>query len=298
MTAVSKCQAKDPSKCRFHGNPKPAVDAFEEALKCSGAFHHIEALLFYKKEKMKQLADNYDRHRELLTETITGYSNYDKASVRALEAYNTEYEDLVGKLSSEALISIREYSGIMYDPVNKFLRDREAYIGWLKPEFKEKNLARVSKTIEGLDEAFAMAPVRDNNRILYRVLSQDLDKEFDSSEAFAAKAGYVEGADITFKSYLSTSVDSHFVNHRIKPDEEEHTDIVFIISTRKGIPVGRTATHPDEHQFTQDGEREILLPRDMKFRVKKVTRSVEFENQKFSYMNESVRPLTVYLEER
>lgn len=331
-TAV-KCQAQDPATCRYHKKlagkntvikqlagkssvvkkkvevpvqdkseveeDMPTFDAFEAALRKKDSFRRIEAQMFYKKNYVKELREKQLEANVPVTdirEGLTDYSNPE--NVRVLQEYNAEYHRVSAGWSNAQKEAVNEYTGLSNQPINHLLRDRDNYIAMLKPESRERIVTGVEKLVSDLDSVFASAPEREESRSVYRVVEQDMTKEFMSSEAFADKLGVGSVGDVVeFKSFLSTSIDPHFTARWVS-EEEENTAVVFVMNSRKGVPVDTTATHLDEHTYTQKSEREILLPRGLKFRVTGVSRSVGFPERKDDIRSgHMVAPLTVFLDE-
>lgn len=279
-----------------------AFDAFDAAIKKNSAFQRIEAQLFYKNNLVQELREkqlNQDFSIADMRAGLTDYSNPENVAV--LKAYNAEYETVSAGWSDEQKEAMNDYTGISNDPVNHYLRDHDGYVdrlSSLNPEVQERVLADMGKLVKDLDSVFESAPVRDEPRTVYRVVQQDLTKSFTSSEEFADRLGVGSvGEVVEFKSFLSTSIDPHFIARWVGKDEE-NTAVVFVINDRRGVPVDSTATAAHEHIYTQKSEREILLPRDSKFRVTRVARDVGFlEHEHEDRVGRPIAPLTVFLDE-
>jgi hypothetical protein len=293
------CYAKNPATCRKHKQPqqtpKTPGEIFEAAMQRRLKGTSMEAQIMYTKHMYKTLQENYTP--EPLTETISGYRDYSAASVEALQKYNEEYLQVSQNWSDEQKTAVRDYTGLTYKSVNEFLRDEKKWEAEVKPQYKAAQSKMISETIHHLDALFAEAKPTEP-RTVYRTVGQSTTKAFTSSEDLAKAQGWVEGETIEFSSYLSTTTDAHLVPQRIHQDEDEHTDVVFVIQTNQGVPVDVTVLDKSKHSFTQDSEREILLPRGMKFQVDRVTRSVGFEPNPDGRNDRTIQPLTIFLTEK
>lgn len=288
------CQAKDPSKCRYHGTPETTqLDPFEVALLRNERVREMEKVVAWKREWFNILAT---RRPTEITTLIDGLSKYSPADVEVLNAYNTQYEQLKDKLTENELTALKDYTGISYSVVNQFLLDEDKFIRESRPEYLE-NRKRVAKNlIEELDKIFDKAERVEHT--VYRYMTPDTTvMNIPSGEEYAKQLGLIEGQEVSFNSYLSTTIDPHLLGRYAAEDHEENITVIMVVNTDKGIPVGRTATRPSEANFTQDTEREMLLPRGMKFKVDKVTREVGYLPSPTCNNSRAVNPVTVYLSE-
>jgi hypothetical protein len=289
------CYAKNPDTCKNHGSQSP-FDLFEAAMAKKDIGGRLNAQVMYKKHMYTQLAAQFQKDKPAATQVISGFRDYSSQSVEALKEFNEEYQQASTNWSDDQRTAIKDYTGLSYKNVNKFLRNKEEWLEQAKPQYKDKMVEHVNEVIEQLDSVMDQAS-NTKSRTVYRNVSQDTTKAFTSSEEFAHRNGWIEGKEVDFPSYLSTSYDPHYMAHQLVQDESEHTDVVFVMETNKGVPVDMTALDAKGHTYVQDAEREILLPRSMRFRVSKVTRSVGFEPYEENNNSRAVFPLTVYLEE-
>ena len=300
MTAIT-CHAKNPATCRYHGKPrnvsKPeprkveqAEDLFERALKNNPRIAAMEAQIVWTKKKREELRNRY----EFLKPEVTAEYEPVVYGDSALVSYNDEYLSLEAKATPAELEALKNFTATGHKPINEFLMSPDVYAErFSSPEKHAEVVEKLKKDITSLDTVIAKAGVTEHSRTVYRVLTQDHTKHFTSAEEYADKCGFTEGKEVEFKNFSSTTIDPAFVTRYVGKDEE-HSAVVLVISARKGAPVALTATAPDENQYTQDTEREILLPRNTKYKVTKITRA------KFSHHDdwyEPVVPVTVYLEE-
>lgn len=294
QSADTRCKAKNPATCRYHKQSAPATqlnpfDAFEAAMKRSSGFAKMEAQLMYKAHMFDKLAAAY--MPAPVEENVHGFSYKEPEDMQVLEEYNNDYASIEKDLNEEDLEGLNMYTGIVYAPVNCYLRGDDKYVA-KDPEKRPEQEASIQKTIQQLDGVFRHT--KKKPRRLYRVLTQDTTKEFMSAEDFAQQENYKEGETVSFKSYLSTSIDPRFMARVMDEGSTEHVHVVFVIDTDEGIPVSRTALSHSEETYTQSTEREILLPRDMSFAVTKVTRATRFHVARQDEQKQ-LSPLTVYL---
>jgi hypothetical protein len=259
------------------------------------AVRKMEAQLLYKKSVLKEIDEEYEQNKTAITETISGLRNNSPENIKILEEYNKDYIDASAEWSDKEKEAVKSFTGTAYRNVNKYLRNPKKFIKELNPEYAERQMKHIKDTIEGLDSIFAKTS-QNKERTLYRVLEQDTTEGIIvSSEKLAKKLNFIEGNVITFKSYSSTTIDAHLVNRLAGPKEEQNLNIVFIIKTRQGVPVDQTITNEKHGSFTEDFEREILLPRNTQYKVTKTTREIEYDSHDDYF--EPINPLTVYLEE-
>lgn len=289
------CYAKNPDTCKNHGSQSP-FDIFEASMAKKDIGGRINAQVMYTRHMHAQLAAQFEKNKPTETHVISGFRDYSTQSVAALQKFNEEYRQASANWSDKQRTAIKDYTGLSYKNVNKFLRNKEEWLDKAKPQYKDRMVAHVNEVIERLDSVMDQAS-NTKSRTVYRNVSQDTTQAFTSSEQFAHRNGWIEGKEVEFPSYLSTSYDPHYMAHQLTQDESEHTDVVFVIETNKGVPVDLTTLDAKGHTYVQDAEREILLPRNMRFRVSKVTRSVGFDPYKENNNDRAVFPLTVYLEE-
>jgi hypothetical protein len=289
------CYAKNPDTCKNHGSQSP-FDLFEAAMAKKDIGGRLNAQVMYTKHMHTQLAAQFQRNKPAATHVISGFRDYSPESVEALKKFNEEYKQVSVNWSDEQKTAIKDYTGLSYKNVNEFLRNKEEWLEQAKPQYKDKMVEHVNEVIEQLDSVMDQSS-NLHSRTVYRNVSQNTTKAFTSSEEFAQNNGWIEGSEVEFPSYLSTSYDPHYMAHQLTQDKSEHTDVVFVMETKKGVPVDVTALDTKSHTYVQDAEREILLPRNMRFKVSKVTRSVGFEPYEGNNNSRAVFPLTVYLEE-
>lgn len=147
-----------------------------------------------------------------------------------------------------------------------------------RDEEPEEQLERVKQTITELDSA--LSKYEGEERIIYRgandfVASPEMRENRWKADYDTHKEEYLAsltpGTEMVFESYQSATLDP-----AVAMNFQKH-DIILEMKTRRGAPVGVASAW-------YASEREVALPRGMKFRVVKVIRDVEYVN-KSTYEN-------------
>lgn len=145
-----------------------------------------------------------------------------------------QYKD---KLSITQMVVLRLYSLHYNIAINKLLQNKP-FNGDLKKSY-------LSLIIKIMDTIFDTLPTIKNT-ILYRIIK---DRDYQN-----VKVGDI----LEYKEYLSTSYDYYAVEYMIN----EERNVILKMKTNKGVPIEQWSTYPDE--------KEVLLPRNMKFKVTEV----------------------------
>lgn len=234
--------------------------------------------------------ENCRYHHPRIEKGLNDYANPEV--MNTLLTFNSDCDFANFFLNVPQVEVLRRYTGLGHIPINHFLYDPKG--------FKESRLARaktaedkqrVYKFIEKtereialMDEAFnKVVPIRE--RTVYRyfeipntedVTNQDTVKRTRNRYI---KDNFSIGEEVSFSTYLSTSIDSSLMTTHIEGDGA-NSNIVFEIVTNKGIVPTKTVTDDDSGKFLQDYEREVVLPRNMTFRVKNIVNNVSFAASK------------------
>lgn len=153
------------------------------------------------------------------------------------------------------------FEGVVEDMIYQDYRERE-----LTPQLlahvreRSKELVPIlKKRIEEMDEAMELGQQLQDARILYRSLRIRGAKSASQRKDFVKRL-YPVGGVISEKAYISTSIDSDFMltNARKRPEEL----VVLELLSDKGV-----ALHEEFEGMVQHAEREVLLPRNVKFEV-------------------------------
>jgi len=291
---VKKCHAvKRP--CKFIKSGRKHYLTAEEAEKSindalSDEFD-LFANLMNKNEKFVKMQQRIDERKAFIQEqtkiidslNITESFEAINHDSSIIHDYNEDYLAFEKLLTDEEKDSIKDYTALSYMVVNQKLREKDSFV----PKH-DSTIPRINRIIENIDSALMKAPKRD--RVLYRAIGQDFanyDENIMSGEDYVKKLGFIEGNEIQFSEFLSTTVDPGHIVHRI--GEDESTYLTLIIKAKSGAPVDFIR---EEKVHVQDSESEILVPRNAKYKIEKIER-VNFVSDD----NTKVRPMTVFLEE-
>ncbi len=163
----------------------------------------------------------------------------------------------------ETLAAVNSYAGADYKSINTSLRGGS-----------DSESAKVAK----LDAAFdSHGETLDTDVTVYRGSSEDLFA--DAREASAGdrdvSSGTIDGVEMTDRGFVSSSLD-HNVAAKFTPDEGAIYEITVPKGTRV-IPVHKlTGSSNYLDKFVRKNEREVLLKRGSRFRVKSY-KLVEFK---------------------
>lgn len=174
-------------------------------------------------------------------------------------------------LTEEEEHQVTRYQQTGYLTVNSYLRGNG-----------EEGMDEIAKEyIRHLDAALAKAPKAPQERILYRSIYVPTTQRVEGTPKKKQLDGYIDstfvpGETVEFPEYLSTTVDSDLVVRSDQKKRKKGFHAVLEIVSRSGAVLhkeGRKGSYG-----LQDDEKEILLPRNMKFEVVKVYRKVTFES--------------------
>lgn len=191
-----------------------------------------------------------------------------------------DFEGLVtrSEVLEEDQKTIEYYSGSSHEYINAYLRKgedgirglsylRDRNTGIVPEETVERYVGMAEKSIQRIDTAI------DNNqrplqhkRVLWRSIGIKPEQRNGKPLHEYVAEKYHIGAKITSKAYESTSADSDLMlAYRNTPKkQQELEEVVFEILTNKGIVIHNPVT---DYVFVGDSEREVLLPRNMKYEV-------------------------------
>lgn len=307
MARYHLTEAGDPGVCRAtqgrcpYGGSREHYSSAAEARESFEAAHSMAALLrggVNKNPRLTALEAELEERKLLQRELYRRYAEhappvtkeYGEAPTSLLEAYNEAYRAFAPLLTEEEASELHRYTGLSYHPLNSHLRDplvarERVERGELPPEWLEN----LEEAVVLLDSALAKAPRQE--RQVFRRIDQELSSgaRLTSSEEWAGALGFTEGAVVTFPAYSSTTVNPRYINRTVQGSE--HTSLVLSISTSQGAPTGLTAVEGGR-RYVQEGEAEVLLPRESSFTVASVERAGYSSSEE-----ERVEVLTVYLEE-
>lgn len=225
--------------------------------------------MFVNIYKNRKIAEIFEEAQQTLSEPVGIISISDEELSALDEKENALLEKINLSLSEKQKKTIQAYTGLKYQNINSFLRDENEYlksIGHLSDQQKQEYFQSIQESIKDLDSIFEMIPENAENRTLYRCIQND---EVEFAEDWANRLGYEEGKTISFSSYSSTSYSPERMGVYCDTFQETAKNIIFKFSTKKGVPVNESKKN---RQYVQDVEREILLPRNQQYRIKKISR--------------------------
>ena len=215
-------------------------------------------------------------YRGRVDEGDDGYEETQASKPAVLSQLDSESKEFEETMPQELRDTISHYIS-SYEFVNNYLRTgeqgiRDYFNTYQNPEMFFPDMdASVAKYVEmakvrvhDMDEAFnTYKRPEQNTRRLFR---SEIVPEGVSIEQHLAK--FSPDTVITNPSYTSTSVDSDYMLVFNAPYENKKRIVVYEMLSKDGIPVHR---HDDFAGSPSFAEREVLLARGTKFKVKGVT---------------------------
>jgi len=237
----------------------------EKALK--GAEEYLEL------KGYSTFGSNVDEKLQKFSRVRRGLNGFDPETKSKRENFMRESRLNELGLSDKVFSVVKWYQGTSYQFVNSWLRKgRDGLAEYMREEFlsgtfgdEEKFEAelkayveRAEKAVKEMDEALRQgARTATNKRVLYRAIGVKPDEV----STFAER--YKIGEEIEEPSYLSSSEDSDvMLLHESVRNKKYKETVVFEILTNKGTAVGQS-----DGYHVSGFEKEVLLPRSMKFRV-------------------------------
>lgn len=191
-----------------------------------------------------------------------------------LDKLDAEAEQFRNSLAKHELRAIQQYTMGFYDAINRYLRKGvqgidEYYEYDFKQKIRDDTREEYTKLAEGyidsIDGVFARydSTHKEPRRLYkaFRVRNKDGRKTSPEDIQKYVKEHYQVGKVLSNKAYTSTSVDSDYMLAFAHHEPEQI--IVQEIISRKGVPLHE----PDDHGSVQSAEREVLLPRNSKFKI-------------------------------
>lgn len=178
--------------------------------------------------------------------------------------------------------SLRYYTDIGYTHLRANLEGR----GYAAPETLEWE----HRVIDSIDKAFEQASPPDEPRLLYRGMRIPREHEPDQF----INENFPVGGVVSQKSYMSTSllpsVSKSFGDGFGSSDEDRIArSVVFQIVSKQGIALGKGTSE------MSDREKEILMPRNARFKVVSVDKGVDFSYTPFGYPAEKLKRTVIRL---
>jgi len=205
------------------------------------------------------------------TDPITGFSA-DQRDSHTQKLFE-EYQKMESILPIHEDNSLRQYSMYAFKAVNSYLRKK----GFKDlDQYSNHSEEDVREIIGDLDSVFKKAPLPNEPRKLFRFFEvptgvtpgEYIDRYLQTGEGFQEKG------------FMSTTTDPEFVMaalHHENKGSKNRRYIVMEIISKQGISL---QTKPTTRAGNiQSLEKEVLLPRNVKFRIAGIRKSQRFEFQ-------------------
>lgn len=175
-------------------------------------------------------------------------------------------QDFHSKWTPEEKQQIRAYTSKDFREIRQHFNDYLNYDtgkreGWVSPLTVSHN----ERVVKIMDAALAKAVPSENPRVLYRGFTipryiQDVNKWVDDS--------YQPGAVVEDTSYVSTTIDPGQAMTEFGPNGVGNRHIIFEFITKEGVFIS------DKSRWAS--EREVLIPRNKKFKVHAVHKKSDY----------------------
>jgi hypothetical protein len=197
-------------------------------------------------------------------------------SISLIQELNKNSDEFYNSLTEEEEKAISSYRYLGYENINAYLFDKTKFLKEHSSRDASYWEERIPLEIATLDMALSKAKLAPSPRTLFRSFKVPGAIKGENNqaliEAFVNK-NFPVGSTVEIPNFQSTTIDSDLMVHNGKTSKGR--SIVFeIISRRGGV------LHVDEDKESwslQNDEREILLPRNMKFKVHKVIAKATYE---------------------
>ncbi len=255
--------------------------------------------------------ENYIKPNLAPTEEVEALGHeLDEDALALIKKFNEHVLQAQSERTSEENDALTKYSGIHFLPVREYITNPDQ---WRKnaKNFDEKLASRgeqpnrlaeqreieLQKLITDLDVATGRE-YKLGVPVWRGIIPQ---KEYSDvlGEKWAEELGYKQGETISFGTFTSTSIDPGVAKlYAASNSWEEACGIVFKIHPKRGTGLEKTNEDSHSEYSVQSAEREIVLPRDAKYKVLKVGRFIKIKSIDYnSYDNSSAIPCVVELEE-
>lgn len=170
-------------------------------------------------------------------------------------------------MRKEALRYPEDFRGIPEDKKEEYVQEKIAEFNRMAPQ-----------RVEQLDAVFDRLPATREPRVLYRGYYVREAKNENQLRDFVTGA-FKPGDVFVEDGYLSTSYDSDLMLSMAESRKKHYKMFVMeIVTKRNGLLL-----HKDEETGVQGSEREILLPRGMKFKVVNVGKAPYRSTYEYGY---------------
>lgn len=217
-----------------------------------------------------------EKLKELLTDAVS-FATKIIPEYEAKEAedrlWSAKHENYTKNLEMNE--SLMFYTGGHFGAVRDYLNGRQVDETHDTSLFLEGREDWYAQNIKTMDKALSMVDEPVEPRLVYRGMK--INKNFTSAEVDNfIETQFPVGGVISQKSYMSTSASAYVASSNFSESFTIHNEsmpekaVVFEILTKKGAPLtyGTSAFDIDE--------KEVLMPRETRFKVVSVDREVSF----------------------
>lgn len=212
-----------------------------------------------------------------------GINGPDNQTLKDLDTALDKFEEIEFTREEKNTMSLYTFTGNRY--VNAYLwggdEGLDAYnkkyapkglTGTKLTQYLEEERAKTKQNairqIGHLDTAFSKIKQTQTPKVLYRGFY--LPKDYTGDVQTYIQEHFKEGETYSPKSYLSTSVDSDLMLAMSAKNPQKFF-VLEIATKTDGLILHRKTRN--QSSSVQESEREILLPRDMKFKISSVTKA-------------------------
>jgi len=194
-----------------------------------------------------------------------------------------EYEKLLNEqqlirkqdnpLSPDLVSAVYDWTALSSPEIRDYLNGYDVGVfGMQKKQpivYGEQRARYMQEKVDALDAALKVAPEPDEPRTVWRGIRLPvLQSQRPLSEW--ADEHFPVGEVISQKSFMSTTLDPALANTRFTSSDSEAPGIIMEIKTKKGAVIMTSALSE------WADESEVLIPRDARFKVAKVTHNTRF----------------------
>jgi hypothetical protein len=237
--------------------------------------HLPEKLPFQVEARVKRIPENV---KALLTaspkDSITGFEE-EKRHEHTLKMYE-ENKELKESLTKDEDTAVHFYAMNDYEMINRMLRrNGVSSLTKREPNLK-KNMERYEASIKHIDSAIKKVEEVDEPRKLYRFFKVPPGV---STDTYIEKY-FKKGEGFQDKGFTSTTADPEFIIGQLKAfnksDKKDNNHyVVMEIISKKGVSMQSKKRSTSGH--LQSLEKEVILPRIVKFRIADSRKRQAFE---------------------
>ena len=183
-----------------------------------------------------------------------------------LSAFEAESQAFKNKLTKDEEYALSKYMSLSFEYINPILREETGEGQFFDNEFNNQNShERAQELIPKIDSALAKH-IGKKKHLTYRAFTVKGKQNVDEYIA----SHYKIGDTVSDKAYLSTAADPDYL---LLHNEFSHDRMfVFEILGKNGVPV-HTINAEEYAASPSNYEREVLYPRNTKFKVVGITQN-------------------------